>query len=206
MEQIIIIVLLIIIILILSERKISIGVRRKEASDIETDLPSMMGSTKQRERQALPIRDNERQVESPSMTVNNFDSETNEELLDTEGLSKNIDDILVKNVDWELEEEDWKYRDSNVESGFATGVTFQELSTAGQLLQEEVLEPDLEKQAVDIIQKVHGTELFNLLEDSLGEASKRIANLLRESISNVDEIIPSKTSNNSDGFDIEEFV
>lgn len=206
MEQIIIIVLLIIIILILSERKISIDVRRKEASDIETDLPSMMGSTKQRERQALPIRDNERQVESLSMTVNNFDSETNEELLDTEGLSKNIDDILVKNVDWELEEEDWKYRYSNVESGFATGVTFQELSTVGQLLQEEVLESDLEKQAVDIIQKVHGTELFNLLENSLGEASKRISNLLKESISNDNEIISSKKSNSSDGFDIGEFV
>ncbi|MXS71607.1 hypothetical protein GSF70_10295 [Flavobacteriaceae bacterium W22] len=206
MEQIIIIVLLIIIILILSERKISIDVRRKEASDIETDLPSMMGSTKQRERQALPIRDNERQVESPSMTVNNFDSETNEELLGNEGLSKNIDDILFKNVDWELEEEDWKYRYSNVESGFATGVTFQELSTVGQLLQEEVLESDLEKQAVDIIQKVHGTELFNLLENSLGEASKRISNLLKESISNDNEIIFSKKSNSSDSFDIGEFV
>lgn len=206
MEQIIIIGLLIIIILILSDRKFSIGIPKKDNSHIKTNLPSIMGGAKQKERQALPIRDNERQVESPSMTVNNFDSETNEELLDNEGLNKNIDDILVKNEDWELEEEDWKYRDSNVESGFATGVTFQELSTAGQLLQEEVLEPDLEQHAVDIIQKIQGTELFNLLEDSLGEASKRIASLLSESVSNGEGIISSNQSNSSDSFDIGEFV
>jgi hypothetical protein len=89
---------------------------------------------------------------------------------------KVLDEILVKNNDWEDEEEDWLYQDdSKTESGFATGVTFQELSTAGQLLQQDVLEPDLEKQAVHIIQKIQEPS-FDLLENSLGDASKRVAN------------------------------
>lgn len=80
------------------------------------------------------------------------------------------------------------------------------MSTAGQLLQQDLLEPDLEQQAVNIIQKIQGTELFDLLENSLGDASKRVANLLRQNISNEDEDIYSKRKDGADGFDIGEFV
>ena len=80
------------------------------------------------------------------------------------------------------------------------------MSTAGQLLQQDVLEPDLEKQAVHIIQKIQGTELFDLLENSLGDASKRVANLLSQNITNEDENISFKRKDDADGFDIGEFV
>ena len=205
MEHIIIIILLIIIVLILLDRKLSINIRGKDRMDTEKNLPSVMGKTKPIERQTLPTHTNGRQDQSFLKQENNFESETREEEVDPIDRHKNLDEILVKNEDWEQEEEDWKF-DSTSESGFATGVTFQELSTVGQVLQREMLEPDLEQQAVDIIQKIEGTELFDLLERSLGDASKRIARLLRESISNNGQIHSSKRGDSSDSFDIGEFV
>lgn len=205
MEQIIIIALIIVIVMILLNRKFSISIREKDNGDKTTNLPSIMGGTKQREIHSLPADTNQGQNDIQFTGENNFESETVEEEFENVDTAKNLDEILVKNEDW-LEDEDWKYQHSNDESGFATGVTFQELITAGQLLQEEMLELDLEQQAVDIIQKIHGTELFDLLESSLGDASKRIASLLKESISNEGEIFSSKRSNSSDSFDIGEFV
>lgn len=205
MEQIIIIALIIVIVMILLNRKFSISIREKDNVTKRTNLPSIMGDTKPRERYSLPIDTNEGQNNVQFTEENNFESETTEEEFENVDTAKNLGEISVKNEDWQ-EDEDWKYQHSNVESGFATGVTFQELSTAGQLLQKETLEPDLEQQAVDIIQKIQGTELFDLLESSLGDASKRIASLLKESISNEDEIISSKRSNSSDSFDIGEFI
>lgn len=204
MEEIIIIGLLIIIVLILLDRKFSITIRGKDSGSRTTDQLSIMGDTKQKDRQTSPINTNEGQNEYVLMTEGNFESEIGEEEIDNVDLVKNLDNKFVNNEDLQ-EEGDWKYQSSNIESGFATGVTFQELSTAGQLLQEEILEPDLKKQAVDIIQKIHGTELFNLLESSLGDTSKRIAILLRESISIEDEI-HLKGINSSDDFDIGEYV
>ncbi|SHG07570.1 hypothetical protein [Chryseobacterium vrystaatense] len=206
MEQIIIIGLLIIIVLVLVDKKISINFRGKDNVTKTKNLPSIMGETIQRERQPSSIDTNERQNESTLQTEDNFELETREAEFDTMGQTKNLDDILVKNDEWEQENEDWKYENSTIESGFATGVTFQELSTVGQLLQQDVLKPDLERQAVHIIQKIQGTELFDLLENSLGDASKRIAILLRESISNDDQTVFSKRKNSVDGFDIGEFI
>ncbi|WP_426478117.1 hypothetical protein ACP3T3_01140 [Chryseobacterium sp. CBSDS_008] len=198
MEQLTIIGLLIIIILILLDRNFSINTRGKDSSNPKKNLPSIIGETKKEERKPVPSDADHGQKESIVTKANNFDSETKGDV---------FDDILVKNNDWYDEEEDWQYQDdSKIESGFATGVTFQELSTAGQLLQQDVLKPDLERQAVDIIQGIQGTELFDLLENSLGDASKRIASLLSSSISNDDEIVSSKQSNSSDSFDIRKFV
>lgn len=205
MEQLIIILLLIIIIMILLDRKFSLNIRGKDRSDANKNLPSIMGDVKQIERQRLPIGANERQDEWALIAQHTFDPETKEEEFEALGQRKNTNDILVKNDEWE-EDEDSLYENSIIESGFATGVTFQELNTVGQLLQQDVLEPDLEQQAVEIIQRIQGTELFDLLENSLGDASKRIAILLYESISNDDRTLSSKQDNSSDSFDIGEFV
>lgn len=86
------------------------------------------------------------------------------------------------------------------------GVIFHELSTAGKLLEEKVLEPELKEKAVDIIHKIEGTELFDLLENFLGDISKRIADLLSASISKNDRIVSFNQGNSSDSFDIGEFV
>ncbi|MFN1217675.1 hypothetical protein ACKW6Q_11970 [Chryseobacterium kwangjuense] len=204
MEQMIIIGLLIILVLVLLDKKNSISIRGKDKVTKTKNLPSIMGDTKPRERQASPIESNERQDESNFTAQDNFESETEDEYDNVAG-AKNLDDILVRNDELEQENEDWKYENSTIESGFATGVTFQELSTVGQLLQEQVLEPGLQQQAVGIIQKIQGTELFDLLENSLEDASKRIASLLNASISE-DEVTLSKQTHSLDGFDIGEFV
>jgi hypothetical protein len=103
----------------------------------------------------LPVEATESHLEFTSLAEDNFESETRDGKAEDVTENKNLDDILIKD-NWGQEEEDWKYQDSNIESGFATGVTFQELSTAGQLLQRKMLEPDLEQQAVAIIQKFMG--------------------------------------------------
>ncbi|WP_077416166.1 hypothetical protein [Chryseobacterium sp. JV274] len=205
MEKIIIIGLLIAIILILLDRRFPVKVRAKDRGNTKKSPPSIMGDSKQTKRKGLPVEAIESHLEFTSLAEDNFESETRKGKAEDVTENKNLDDILIKD-NWGQEEEDWKYQDSNIESGFATGVTFQELSTAGQLLQRKMLEPDLELQAVAIIQKIHGTELFDLLENSLGEASKRISNLLSQSISNDVEGISSSYKDGVEGFDIGEFV
>ncbi|WP_415326322.1 hypothetical protein [Chryseobacterium sp. MMS23-Vi53] len=207
MEQLIIIGLLLIIIVLLWDKKYINQHHQGKSVEAHLAVPSIMGETKKEERKPVPSDANQGQDESNILNVNNFDSETKEEVFENTASKKELDAILVKNNDWEDEEEDWQYQDdSKIESGFATGVTFQELSAAGQLLQQDVLEADLEKQAVHILQKIQGTELFDLLENSLGDASKRIANLLSQSISNEDEDIYFKRKDGAEGFDIGEFV
>ncbi|MDF2552162.1 MAG: hypothetical protein K0R77_1437 [Chryseobacterium sp.] len=207
MEQLIIIGLLLVIILLLWDRKFTNQHPKEKSIEAHLAVPSIMGETKKEERKPMPSDADQGQVESIVQKANNFDSETKEEAFENTASKKELDEILVKNNDWEDEEEDWQYHDdSKMESGFATGVTFQELSTAGQLLQQDLLEPDLEQQAVHIIQKIQGTELFDLLENSLGDASKRVADLLSQSIYNEVEGISFKCKDDAVGFDIGEFV
>jgi hypothetical protein len=207
MEKIIIIGLLIIIVLLLLDKKLSIPHPQKKYTGKRLDAPSVMGETKKLDRPLMPSDSEKRQEASEIMDTDNFDPETKEEIFERNDQKKNIEDILDKNNDWEEEEEDWQYQGfSETESGFATGVTFNELSTAGQILQQDVLEPTLEQQAVNIIQKIHGTELFSLLENSLGDASKKIADLLNKSLPNAEDVVSSNHKNDAEGFDIGEFV
>lgn len=207
MEQFIIIGLLLIIILLLWDKKFINKHPKQKSSEARLAVPSFMGKAKIEERKPMPFDVDQGQEEFIAPTADNFDSETKEEVVENTASKKELDEILVKNNDWEDEEEDWQYQDdSKIESGFATGVTFQELSTAGQLLQQDVLKPDLKQQAVHIIQKIHGTELFDLLENSLDDASKRIAALMSQSISNEDDKISLRRKDDEDGFDIGEFI
>jgi hypothetical protein len=47
------------------------------------------------------------------------------------------------------------------------GVTFEELGAVQMVLQQKEPEPSLQKQAAVIVQKIQGTELFSLLENSM---------------------------------------
>lgn len=207
MEQLIIIGLLLFIILLLWDRKFTGHHPKEKSAEAHRTVPSIMGKTKTEERKLQPSDAYQSQKKSIVSKASNFDPETKEEVIENTASKKEIDEILVINNGHEDEEEDWQYQDDpQIESGFATGVTFQELSTAGQLLQQDLLEPDLEQQAVHIIQKIQGTELFDLLENSLGDASKRVANLLSQNISNEDEYISFKRKDDAESFDIGDFV
>ena len=75
------------------------------------------------------------------------------------------------------EEEEWKrYRTSNNDDdGQVQGGTFEELNSVEILLNKEKLEQDQKETAIEIVQRLQGTELFSLLESSIEDASKRIA-------------------------------
>lgn len=206
MELIITGLLIIIILLLLDKRSLK-SPTPETKSETKSNPSTIIGKIKQEERQALPSSTTQRQFVTADVRTDNFDSETKEQEIDQPTDKKSLEDILVKSDDWEEEEEDWKYENlSETESGFATGVTFQELSTAGELLQEEFLESALEQQAVNIIQKIQGTELFNLLENSLEGTTQRIAHLLSRSTSNADVNRSLNRKNEAEGFEIEEFI
>jgi len=77
----------------------------------------------------------------------------------------------------------------------------------GTLLQEEVLEPALRQKAVDIVQRLKGTELFSLLENSMEGASQRNAALVDKSLSTETDFSSyDLRKNDVDDFDIVEFV
>ena len=72
------------------------------------------------------------------------------------------------------EEEEWKRQELtgiDIESNLSQGVTGDELTTVGNWLQKENLEQSQKETAAVIVQKIQGTELFNLLENSVDGAS-----------------------------------
>ncbi|MNE84725.1 hypothetical protein D3C80_1816600 [compost metagenome] len=75
------------------------------------------------------------------------------------------------------------------------------------LLQKEKLHPSQKETAVAIVQKIQGTELFSLLENSIESASRKIAELLDGSLSSETDAGSSNLRNNDlNDFDIGEFV
>ena len=50
------------------------------------------------------------------------------------------------------------------------------------MLQKENLEQSQKEAAVAIVQKIQGTELFSLLENYMGDASRKIAELLNRQL------------------------
>tara|TARA_Y100000815_G_scaffold41911_1_gene34554 strand:- start:56612 stop:56839 length:228 start_codon:yes stop_codon:yes gene_type:complete len=75
------------------------------------------------------------------------------------------------------------------------------------LLQQETLEPALERQVVDIVQKIQGTDLFSLLEQAMPDASQKIAKLLEKSLGSEMGSGSSALRNNYlENFDIGDFA
>ncbi len=207
MEILILICLLIVIVLLLRD-KIAIKRAHKRQSGkpgITDELPDIMGVPKSH---TVPKNAANSQKDKATIEVNSFDTETKEPGFDIQIPQEELDEVFDELPDFEEEEEEWnRHREPNGEDGFAMGVTFEELSTVGALLQQEVLGAAFEEQAVDIVQKIQGTELFNLLENSMGNASQKIARLLDKSISKETDSDSSIMRNNDlDDFDIGEFV
>ena len=116
-----------------------------------------------------------------------------------------MDEDLIDVLDFEEEEEEWKrYGISNNNDGFAQGVTFEELSQVKNFLEKNEQTLSKIETTATIVQKLNGTELFNLLENSIENASINIAKLLDSSISS--DSNSSILKKNLDDFDIGEFV
>lgn len=108
---------------------------------------------------------------------------------------------------WEEEEAQWPSKYTTEDDSFATGVTFEELVDVNRLLARESLDQQQQKQVVQTLTKVQGTEMFNLVQNSIGGASQRIADLLDAYVhANQQPASPDKQPRDAGDFDIGAFV
>lgn len=211
MEIVIVICLLVVIVLLLQDKIITHKRSKQEPPQkkVNPNLPDIMGQPKPVERLSVPNTATERQIQEKEINPVNLDIEYDEnENVSIQIPQEELDEVFRNVPDLEEEEEEWnRYGISGGDNGFAQGVTFEELSSVGVLLQKEELEPAQKETAIAIVQKIQGTELFNLLENSMEDASRRIAELLDSTLSSETEA-GSSTLRKSDlsDFDIGEFV
>ncbi|WP_449386630.1 conjugal transfer protein TraD [Chryseobacterium fistulae] len=172
-------------------------------------LPDIMGQPRPKRSLSAPNNATESQVEELEINPDNFDIEYDEnENVGIQIPQEELDEVFSNMPDFGEEEEEWnRYELSDGDNGFAQGVTFEELSSVGILLQKEKLEQPQKETAIAIVQKIQGTELFSLLENSMEGASRKIAELLDSNLSSETEAGSSTLRKNDfDGFDIGKFV
>lgn len=211
METVIVICLLIVIALLLRD-KIVIKKRSEQEPTreiVNPNLPDIMGQPKPMRSLSVPKAANERQIPEPGINPAKLDIEYDEnENVGVQIPQEELDEVFRNMPDFEEEEEEWnRYGISGGDNGFAQGVTFEELSSVGILLQKENLEPSQKETVAAIVQKIQGTELFSLLENSMESASRKIAELLDGSLStDADSSSSILRKNDLEDFDIGEFV
>lgn len=210
METVIVICLLIVIGLLLEDKiVIRKGEEQKTIQEkTNPNLPDIMGQPKPMRSLSVSMSATESQIKKQEQEIDNFDIEIDEEDVDIQIPQEELDKVFGNIPDLEEEEEEWnRYGISSGDNGFAQGVTFEELSSVGMLLQKEKLEPSQKERAVAIVQKIQGTELFSLLENSMESASRKIAELLDGRLSSeTDAGYSTLRKNDLEDFDIGEFV
>lgn len=209
MEILILLSSLIIIVLLLQDKIVFHKKPKTRSTPVVTNYTSsIMGESKSVERKLSPKPSNESPVEKHLSKPSNFDEEINDKKVDIQIPQEELDKVFESTPDFEEEEEEWsQYQIFNDDNGLATGVTFEELDTVEVFLKEQKLEVSQKEKAADIIQKIQGTELFNLLENSIEGASIKIAELLDRNLSFENNSNSSFYENsNFEGFDIEDFT
>ena len=172
-------------------------------------LPDIMGQPRLKRSLSVPNNATESQVEELELNPDNFDIEYDEnENVGIQIPQEELDEVFSNMPDFGEEEEEWnRYELSDGDNGFAQGVTFEELNFVGILLQKEKLEQSQKETAIAIVQKIQGTELFSLLENSIDGASRKIAELLDSTIiSETDASSSTLRKSDLNDFDIGEFV
>ena len=210
--EIVIVICLLILIALLVQDKIVIK-KSSERKPIQEKnnpkLPDIMGQPRLKRSISVPNNATESQVEELELNPDNFDIEYDEnENVGIQIPQEELDEVFSNMPDFGEEEEEWnRYELSDGDNGFAQGVTFEELNFVGILLQKEKLEQSQKETAIAIVQKIQGTELFSLLENSMEGASRKIAELLDSTLSSETEAGSSTLRKNDLGdFDIREFV
>ena len=210
--EIVIVICLLILIALLVQDKIVIkksSERKPIQGKSNPKLPDIMGQPRPKRSLSVPNNATESQVEELELNPDNFDIEYDEnENVGIQIPQEELDEVFSNMPDFGEEEEEWnRYELSDGDNGFAQGVTFEELNFVGILLQKEKLEQSQKETAIAIVQKIQGTELFSLLENSMEGASRKIAELLDSTLSSETEAGSSTLRKNDLGeFDIREFV
>ena len=211
MEIVIVVCLLIIIALVVQDKIIIKKKLEKKLPQekINPSLPDIMGQPKPVERLSVPNTANESQIEEQEINPDNLDIEYDEnENVGIQIPQEELDEVFSNKPDFEEEEEEWnRYGISGGYNSLAQGVTFEELSSVGALLQKENLEQYQKETAAAVFQRLQGTELFCLLENSIEGASRKIAALLDSTLSSETKDRSSALRKNElERFDIGDFV
>ena len=212
METVIVICLVIVIILLLQDKIViekRSGLQQTKQEKVNPNLPDIMGRPKPVERLSVPNKAAERQIEESAINSANLDIEYDEnENVSIQVPQEELDKVFSNMPDLEEEEEEWnRYGIFGGDDSLAQGVTYDELSSVGALLQRDNLEQSQKETAAAIVQRLQGTELFSLLEKSIEGASRKIAELLDSTLSSENEAGSSTLRNNDlNDFDIGEFV
>jgi hypothetical protein len=169
-------------------------------------VPDIVGRPKVGGRPAVPNTAVETANAGNLKEVVNFETETQRDSIPVpqEGPE------AAAGINWNEEEEEFDSYAANAsystEEGLATGVTYDELATVGMLLERKAFEASERETAVGIAFKIDGTELLQLLESAVGDASQKIAILLDRGESQDAGPDPSSQRNDEDGFDIGDYV
>lgn len=211
MEIVIVVCLFMVILLLVSEKIVikKITYIKEDSASSEPDLPEIMGKPKPAKSQTQPNNDKESHSLETEINPDNLDIEYDEnEVAAIQIPQEELDEVFSNTPDFEEEEEGWnRYGFSADQNSLAQGVTYEELSAVGALLQNENLEQSQKQTTAAVVQKLQGTELFSLLENSVEGASRKIAELLDSSLSSETKTGSSSLRNDDlDDFDIREFV
>jgi len=211
--EIVIVICLLIVIVLLSQDKIVIHKRSQQKGmqqeKVNPNLPDIMGQPKPVKSHSVPNTANEGQITEPKINPSNLDIEYDEnENVGMQIPQEELDEVFSNMPDLEEEEEEWnRYGVFGGDNSLAQGITYDVLSSVGALLQKENLEQAQKETAVAIVQKLQGTELFNLLENSIEGASRRIAELLDSTLSTeTDDGSSTLRKSDLSDLDIGEFV
>lgn len=210
MEIVIIICLVIIIFLMMRDKAVNNkrSIIKPESDGSKPQLPSIMGKPKKVIVHSDKVQSLEVKTKALEKISEHIQEKDTEEINNPVQISNEaLDEIFSPSIDLEEEEEEWKRLGVTVDgTKLAQGATFEELSEAGRLLRSDDLQPAQKVAAVALVQKIHGTELFDLLENSVEGASKKIAELLDLSFSENTASLSPLTTNNLTEFDINEFI
>ncbi|EIA07274.1 hypothetical protein [Flavobacterium frigoris] len=210
METVIVICLLIVIFLLAKDKIVIKKYKDQQPRQerVNSSLPDIMGQPKPQRSLAVPKNSNDSQVQKEDRFNDNFDIEIDEDKVELQIPQEELDEVFGNVPDFENEEEEWNsYGISDGDNGFAQGVTFEELSTVKTLLKKEKMRPSQKETATVLLQKIQGTELFDLLENSIEDASQKIAKLLDGTLSSeTDSGSSFMHKNDLEDFDIGEFV
>lgn len=211
METVIVICLLIVIALLMHDKIVYKNKKEHKGKreKVNPNLPDIMGQPKPVRSLSMPNTANESQVEEEIINLDNLDIEYDEnEEVSIQIPQEELDEVFSKTPDLKEEEEEWnRYGISDADNSLAQGVTYDELNAVGALLQNDNLEPSQKETAIALVQKLQGTELFSILENSIEGVSLKIAELLDSTLSSETEASSSTLRKNDlNDFDIGEFV
>lgn len=208
MEYLILISLVIIIVLLACD-KIAVKSKKKEDHKEGSSLnsPDIMGQPRTSQGLRAPNKAFESQTKGLEIDPEKLDIEYDEnENIASHIPKEELDNVEDHSPNWEEEEEELSlmYRRSNTDNGFAQGVTFEELSAVNIAIQTDNIDPYQQEKAATIVQKIQGTELLELLENSMENASGLIAELLDNILSS--DIDGSSSFSRNDDFKINDFI